>query len=274
MDDKNMIGKFLTGIAMVVMLQVHTIQALAADTLSSQESRGFAVMGVGALPEFEGAKNFRIVPFGVAQFSAKGIGFELDGLQLRSDFLKDTFWRAGPLVNFVVPRSNSVEEAAVSALPSVDLAIEFGGYIGFKTPFGGLNEGTLSGFISARQDVSGSHDGLLITADVEYFFAINRMLRIGIGANATYTNDSYMETYFSVNNQGSAVSGLAQFEAGSGVKDVGVEIYSILSFNPRWGFFSRVAFNRLLQDAAKSPIVQNAGTRDQLFFGGGVFYRF
>ena len=43
--------------------------------------------------------------------------------------------------------------------------------------------------------------------------------------------------------------------------------------NP-WSVYTRFAYNRLLGDAADSPVVDDVGSADQYAFGGGVFYRF
>jgi outer membrane protein len=240
----------------------------------AENGSGFIVIGAGALPEFEGSEDFRIVPLIVARVEAFGTEIEIDGLQGRLNFVKNSVWRAGAALSVSIPRYDDVTAMRVAALPEVNLAVELGGFVGFQTPFGNATEGTLSGFISARQDVTGNHDGLLITTDIEYFFAANKMLRFGIGVNATYASDKYMETYFSVDAVGAVASTLDEFQAGGGLKDAGAEVYSILSLSQNWGVFSRVSYNRLFNDAANSPVVKAAGSRDQYFFGGGIFYRF
>ena len=233
----------------------------------------FIVLGAASLPEFEGADEDQIVPFGVLRLNAWGAGIEIDGLQGRVNLLGEgSVLRAGPAFSLTLPRDS--DDPAIEALREVDIAVEVGGYVGFETPFGGLNEGTLSGMVQVRNDVLGEHDGLLVTPELEYFFAVNRIFRIGAGVNATWASEDYMNAYFDVTANDAVASGLPQFNADSGFKDAGAEVYSILSLSEQWGVFSRVAYNRLIGDAADSPIVRQAGDRDQLFYGAGVFYRF
>ncbi len=240
-----------------------------------QTPSSFVVVGAAALPEFEGSDRFRPVPLIISRFDAFGASVELEGLEGRIDLLKSPVWRAGPAFGVILPRNDSfVDEPAVLELPSVDTALELGAYIGFRTSHGNLREGTLSGAVTVRHDALGGHNGLTVDGEIEYFFAVNRMLRIGTAANASFASDDYFDTYFSVEAASSMNSGLDPFEASGAARDVGAEIFSILSFSPRWGVFGRVAYNRLLGDAADSSIAQEAGSPNQVFFGLGVFRGF
>jgi len=116
----------------------------------------------------------------------------LEGLEARADLLPHPIWRAGPALGVILPRNDSfVDDPAVTQLPDIGAALELGGYVGFRTPFGSLSEGTLSGTVTARHDVLDAHNGLTVDAEVEYFFAANRMLRFGIGANASFATQDY-----------------------------------------------------------------------------------
>ena len=254
------------------MLMLASLLSPAAAQ-EGDDSNNFVVIGAAALPEFEGADEQQIVPFGVLRLNAWGAGIEIDGLQGRVNVLgESSILRAGPAFSFTPPRDS--DNPAIEALREVDFAVEVGAYVGFETPFGGLEEGTLSGMVQVRHDVLDEHNGILITPELEYFFAVNRMFRVGVGVNATWASEDYMDAYFGVTADDALASGLTEFDAGAGFKDAGAEVYSIFSFSERWGLFSRVAYNRLLGDAADSSIVQEVGDRDQLFYGGGLFYRF
>jgi len=268
---QRILGRTAVVVGSLSFALMYSMPSTAQESEAETGDSSFLVVGAGVLPEFEGSDDFRPVPFVVSRFFLAGTEIEIDGLQVRADFMKDSIWRAGFAMSVGIPRTDSVGSAAVAALPKVDLAAEFGGFVGFKTAFGSAKEGTLSGFVSVRQDVTGAHGGLLATPELEYFFAASRMLRFGLAANATYASNNYMDTYFSIDAEGSLASGLAEYQAGGGLKDVGAELYSILSFSPKWGVFSRVTYNRLMNDAADSPVIES---RNQYFFGGGLFYRF
>ncbi len=245
----------------------------AAQDEGDDDKNNFIVLGAASLPEFEGASSHQWVPLGVADLNFRGMNLEIRGLQGTLDILgRGGSLKLGPAFSLSTPREDVIP--VLPAFGEVDFAIEVGGFIGFETPFGGADEGTLSGQVSVRQDVTGAHGGLLITPEIEYFFALHRMFRVGFSANATWASGDYMESYFSVSPGQREQSGLELFDAGTGIKDIGVEAFSIFSFSEQWGIFTRVSCNRLLGDAADSPIVQTYGDRNQMFYGAGVFFRF
>ena len=233
------------------------------------------MLGAAALPSWEGADDFRPVPFVVARFSAFGFGAEIEGLEGRLDLARNSPFRIGPTGRFVLPRNSAiVDDAAVRALPTISSAFEVGGFVGVALPIRALREGVFRGTFSARHDVTGSHDGLNMTIDAEAFFALHRVFRMGLGVNASFATANYMDTYFSVEPQDAAASGIPSFRARGGARDVGGEAYGILSFHEHFALFGRVAYNRLLGDAEQSPIVRVAGSRDQVFVGAGIFWLF
>ncbi|MEM7662956.1 MAG: MipA/OmpV family protein [Pseudomonadota bacterium] len=268
-----LINRFLCSLATSILALATA--AAQTSTEDQPQARSFIVTGAAALPEFEGAERLRPVPLIVSRFSALGTEVEIEGLEGRVDLLPHPVWRAGPAFGVILPRNDDfIDTAAVTALESIDTAVELGGFVGFRVPFGNLKEGTLTGTTTVRHDVLGSHSALTVDSELEYFFAVNRMLRVGVAANASFATSDYFDTYFSVDADGAAASGLTEFDAGGGARDVGFEAFSILSFSERWGIFSRVAYNRLLGDAADSSIVEEVGSENQVFFGGGLFVNF
>ncbi|MEM6795634.1 MAG: MipA/OmpV family protein [Acidobacteriota bacterium] len=246
----------------------------AAGSPAPGDSGGFFVAGVATLPEYEGADDGRLVPFVVSRFRLAGASVELEGLTARADVASARAWRAGPVISLILPRDEDfVDQAVVQSLEEVDLAVQVGLFVGFEIPLGPSVEDRLRGDLTISRDVAGAHDGLVVQAEVDYFRKISRMLRLGLAASLTWADGSYHRTYFSIDPEDSGRSGLAVFEAGAGLKDAGLELYAITSFSERWGVFTRVAYSRLLEDAADSPLVAGLGSRDQVFAGAGAFYR-
>ncbi len=253
--------------------------AVIPGTALAQEARSqppsFIVGGVAALPEFEGSDAFRVVPLVVSNFNLLGARVEAEGIQgINVDVIPHPVWRAGPSLGAALPRDDNADDPRIQLLPEVSFSVEAGGFVGFETAVGGLPEGRVSGEIAVRHDVAGGHQGLIVKADLDYFFAATDRLRFSVGTNATYANQDFFDSFFTVTPEASLASGLAAFEADAGLKDVGVEANMILSFSPRYAVFVRGAYNRLLDDAADSPVVDVAGDANQVFIGGGLFYSF
>ncbi len=234
----------------------------------------FLVVGAARIPEYEGAGDQRTVPFVVSRFYIEDREVEIDGLEARFNLVRDSIWRAGPALSVTIPRGDDASSEAVASLPSIDAAVELGAYVGFRMPFSRATEGTLSGYVFARRDVTGQHDGWLVKTDIEYFFAAARALRFGFALNATYASNSYADTYFSVSDRDAPISGLPVYDARGGLKDVGAEAFSVVSFSEQSGVFLRATYNRLLNDFADSPIVALEGDENQWFYGIGYFRRF
>ena len=257
-----------------LLLNLASLPATAEADEQQPAATEFLVLGVGALPEYEGSADSRIVPFVVSRFSLFRNEAEIDGLQARLDLHDDPVWRVGPALSVTIPRGADVESATVALLEKRNLAVELGGFVGFRRRYGDAMEGTLSGLVSARRDVTSVHDGWLVTGEIEYFFAARRWLRFGVQLNTTYASPAFMDTYFSIDERDATRSGLPTYSAGGGIKDVGTELISVVSFSEQSGILVRYAYNRLLNDAADSPIVTVDGSRNQNFIGVGYFRRF
>ncbi len=68
--------------------------------------------------------------------------------------------------------------------------------------------------------------------------------------------------------------GLAAFDGGSGFKDVGLQIEASYAVSDNWALNGQAGYQRLLTDAADSPLVDQEGSADQFLALIGVTYRF
>ena len=250
-----------------------SVPQAAAEDARPDGLRGTIGLGAGFAPEYEGADETQVIPFGFASLKAFGLGFELRGPGLAVDlFGNDATWHAGPEFRFAFERD--ADDPQVAALGDTDLALEAGGFVGFDVPAGGLKGGTFSGRLSVRQDVLDGHEGLLVSPDIGYGFMATPRMRVRLGASTTWASEGYMDTYFSVDAAGSAASGIPVYDAESGFKDVAASALVTYALDENWGLFTRLAYTRLIGDAADSPIVKDHGDADQYFGGAGVSYRF
>ena len=108
--------------------------------------------------------------------------------------------------------------------------------------------------------------------------AVSDLLDVGISVASTWAGQGYMETYFNVSPADAATSGLDQFDAKhdweDGWKDVGTRL--TLGWGPSswngWKIITTGAYFRMIGEAADSPVVDEAGSKDQFFGGIGVAY--
>jgi outer membrane scaffolding protein for murein synthesis (MipA/OmpV family) len=95
-----------------------------------------------------------------------------------------------------------------------------------------------------------------------------------VGPRATISGSKYQQAYFGVSPSASLSSGLPAYDADGGLTAVGLASGYLRQFTPRWGVTSYARYDRLVGDAARSPIVRRLGSRNQLHGGVGLTYTF
>ena len=90
----------------------------------------------------------------------------------------------------------------------------------------------------------------------------------------TWADDEYMDTFFSISNFQSLNSGLSQYSAESGIRDVSLSLSSGFKISQHWSLSGQVRYQRLLGEAADSPIVSEAGSENNFIVGFGLNYTF
>ena len=115
-------------------------------------------------------------------------------------------------------------------------------------------------------DVGGQGHGN--TADLEMASMRSPLpdLRLRAAVGWTWANAQYMRTFFGVNAQQSALSGLPMFSPDAGVWSVRGVLSAQYSLTGNWLIGGLASVGRLLGDAGDSPITQK-----RTDFGGGVF---
>jgi outer membrane protein len=123
-----------------------------------------------------------------------------------------------------------------------------------------------------QHDVGGTHEGFLITPSMRYWHPVTRALTVSLGGSFTYGSGDYMSTYFDVTAADATRSGLTQFSADSGIRDVRIAPMLVYSLSQSWHVAGGFIYSRLLGDAADSPIVDDRGDENQFFAGLGIVY--
>jgi outer membrane scaffolding protein for murein synthesis (MipA/OmpV family) len=163
-----------------------------------------------------------------------------------------------------------VDNQQVKRMNEVDAATEAGAFVGFAS-------GRWSTELAFSGDVSDEHDGYLVYLKGAYDWPVNDRFLMQFGAHATYADSNYMDTYFGVDKNNRGNSTLPNYSADSGIKDAGLAVTGLYSFNDKWGLVGNVSWTRLLNDAEDSPLVDgNQSVGDENQFGGvlAVTYSF
>lgn len=149
----------------------------------------------------------------------------------------------------------------LTGLEDVDTSVELGLGLGYEAR-------DFRVFADVRNGVIGHHDWAgVLGAD-----AISRpsdALTLTAGPRVNFGDEGFTDTYFGVTAEAAAASGLEAYDTNGGVTSVGMELSARYNLSDRWGVEGVAAYDRLVDDAADSPIV-GLGSEDQYELRLGV----
>jgi outer membrane protein len=120
----------------------------------------------------------------------------------------------------------------------------------------------------------GAHRGLLGSVSADAVMRRGDDTIWSIGARARFADSLYQSAYFGVTPGASLRSGLPVHAPTGGLYAIGATTTLAHQFTPVWGVAAYAGYDRLLRDAAASPIVRRFGSRNQLSAGLGLTYTF
>jgi outer membrane scaffolding protein for murein synthesis (MipA/OmpV family) len=214
-------------------------------------------------PSYEGAthQSFSFVPYlDITRFGAASEPSPPDdnfGLPLID-------WRgleAGPVVGYSTGRSTS-DDSALEGLPNIDFNVQAGIYAQywlvpdrFRLRFEGLQA---------------LHENYGFVADLsaDYFQPVGSRIMLSVGPRLSLADTAYMRNNFGITPEESAANGsLAPFDIGGGLKSVGFMVSADYRFTDTMSLQVYDKYDRLVGDAADSPIVRDIGSANQNTIG-------
>lgn len=241
------------------------IAEVAEETEKSYQA--FAGLGLAVLPEYEGSDDYEALPFPYLRVHWRsGRHVELRGVTLKVNLVQGDKFEAGPLVRYDRGRDD-VENNRVDALRDVDEGIEVGGFVGVR-----IDQWDAS--LELAKDVADGHDGMLGAIRGGYTRPLDRETTMSLGASMTFADGNYMDSFFTIDARNAAQSGLKQYNADSGLKDIGLN--GALTYRPseKWSFVMATQYKRLLGDAKDSPITDDVGSASQFITAFILIYSF
>lgn len=250
------------------------INDYARERKPEQRLTGFGSLGMAALPEYDGSKDYQTIPIISGQINKGNYYAATRGLGAFANVIDSNSFNAGPIINFRFGRNDDVENQTIAKLRNIDNAFELGGFVSYvfrSTLKAGDN---LEISANLTKDIAGGHNGIIGEIGASYFVPVRRDLRLGVNFGIDYQSKDYMRQYFSIDADNSARSGLAQYNASGGFNSFGLGTIGLYSINSRWGLVGVLQYTRWISDAAKSPIITQEGTKNQVFGAVGITYRF
>jgi outer membrane scaffolding protein for murein synthesis (MipA/OmpV family) len=263
------------GLAGGLMIDLGPVAAQAPDEGDSHgDAAGSAWtvgLGLGAFygPDYEGSDDLTVTPLPFILVQYRDLAFfrgDEFGANLLHAGLGGGEITAGPLASFVFPRDED-DNDALEGLGDVDFSFEVGGFVTYAlAPW----EGTLS----VLQDVAGGHGGLIATLEGGRDIELTPTVGLSLGLSTSFADGTYMNSYFTIDGDQAAASGLDAFDASSGFKDVSASLKLAIQLTDHWSLTNLLLASRLLGDAADSPIVDDEGSPNQFQVGTLLTYVF
>ncbi len=224
------------------------------------------------LPDYEGSDDYTFAPAPILQYKFGGERYlQIIGNKAFINVLDHPIFELGVKAVYRLGRDD-VDDSAVDRMRDLDDSIELGGFVGFKQTFDNNIRHRVNVHLDVTQDVSNGHDGLVAQLAAVYWRPVTLPFDIGFRGNLTYASDNYMSSYFSVDADNSARSGLSQFSADSGMKDFGLSLMGLFHLSENWHIGGSIMYMRMLSDAEDSPVVDDRGSANQLFGGLALLY--
>lgn len=225
-------------------------------------------VGVGAQiePKFPGSDDHSVNPlvdFDLAR-GTNPFPFESPDDAFGIRLFSSSGFAAGPAANLQGKRKESDVGAPVG---KVKRTIELGGFAEYQA----------SDSIRLRADLRkgiDGHEGLVGSVGVDKFWRDGDRYVFSVGPRVLFSDAKFQRAYFGIDDEHALLSALPAYRPDGGIYALAAASGLSYQFNPRFGAFGYARYERLVGDAADSPIVRELGSRNQFSGGVGLNYTF
>lgn len=245
------------------------IALLVSSPAHAQDDDNWRVrVGLGAQlqPEFVGADDHEVAPLLDLDFArgANPFRFEAPDDSFGIRLISGDKFSAGPAANIEGSRKNSDVGAPVG---KVSTTFEAGAFAEYQPSESFRLRGEL------RKGIGG-HDGIVGAVGGDYIMRDGDNYVLSVGPRLLLSDSRYQRAFFGVDSEAALASGLPSYRPDGGIHAVALASGLSYQFSPRFGMFGYARAERLVGDAARSPIVRELGSRNQLSGGLGLSYTF
>lgn len=223
----------------------------AAEYEDSKDSAREWVISIGLTsgfsPDYEGSNDYRF-GYGPSISASWRDTIFLKNKTLGANLIRQTKLKAGLTIAKASGRSED-KNAKLEGLGDVDGSIEAGGFMTYRMK-------PLRFKAEVRQDIASGHEGALVTLSGGTTLPFE-IPQVSVELGMTWASEDYMTSFFGVDAQQSLDSGLKRYDADAGIKDIKVSMTTGYAFTRRWRIGAAIEYQRLVGDAADSPIVDD-----------------
>jgi outer membrane protein len=248
-----------------VALAAVTVPANAQEESETGEKRTRIILGPQLSPSWPGADKFGVGPYiDVTRTRDSEFEYEAPDESFGQPLVHTGSFAFGPAFGFIGKRKASDIGAD---LPKVGFTVEAGGFAqAYLTP-------SLRVRVEGRKGLSG-HKGWAGEISADYIARRGDDWLFSIGPRVTLGDAKYHRAYFGVTPEAAAASGLPAYDPDGGVQSVGVTAGYHRMLGRSWGIAVYGRYDRLVGDAADSPVTRQLGSRSQPSVGVALSYTF
>lgn len=223
-------------------------------------------LGPQLVPSYPGSDEVQLSPLIDVSMTRgdRPFGFEAADESAAVPLIRTSGFAIGPSFNIEGSRRRKETDAPID---EVGTTIELGGFA----------EAWLAPQFRARAEVRqgvNGHRGLVSNLSVDYVVRDGDRWLFSLGPRVSLSDGKYQRAYFSVDQRESALTGLPQFRPGGGIHAAGASATGLYQLTDSWGLYGYVKYDRLVDDAADSPITRAFGSRNQVAGGLALTFTF
>ena len=259
----------LAALLSVIALDARAQAFIQLDTLPT-----IVGLGVGAAPDYRGSDDYTgvIAPFFRHTFTGTERYVQLNATELTLNLLNQRTVRFGPVLNYHPGRDDDVDDNAVKRMARIDDTVEAGIFGELVWADAQNPRNRFIAGLTLLADVGGESDGFRARLNARYWHQVSRGIDLHIGAGLTYADTKYTRHYFGVTPRNVRTSGLALYDADSGMNEYFATLGAVAYFNRNWIGVAGVRLSQLAGDAKDSPLVSQRGDKFQVIGGIGIGY--
>lgn len=248
------------------ILGVAALPADAQEAASGSEKRTRVILGPQLSPSWPGSKDLSFGPYIDVSRERAGTDFTFEAADesFGGPLIQSGNFAFGPALGFIGKRT---ADDIGADLPKVGFSFEAGGFAQVSlTP-------AIRVRVEGRKALSG-HKGWVGEVSADYIAREGDDWLFSIGPRVTLGDAKYTNAYFGVTPAVAATSGLPAYDPDGGIQSVGVTAGYHRMLGRNWGVAVYGRYDRLVGDAADSPVTRQLGSRGQPSVGVALSYTF
>ena len=277
--------RYCSSLATIAALLISPIVA-AQDVIpiESPKERNFVGLGLFSIPDYYGSQDNQGAIAPLVRYSFAGKRYvQLLGPELTVNLLDQNEWRAGVLLRSRARRDDDVDDAVIQQMRHIPSAAELGLFAAYHMPLDynrPLHKIVISGdLVTNTNDV---YDGTTGNLRANYIYPFQQTMAgrpmVGsIGIGMFFASSSFNRRYFGVTGSDLALFpglGGREYRPESGVTSVKIPFSLTTQLNEKWLLTFAGRYERLLEDAKDSPLVNDRGDSNQWSLGVAGSYLF